>query len=52
MYYCALSLEVLQHTSHISCHLCDLVSFGVQFPELSLKTFGVQFPELSLKKIL
>ena len=37
MYYCALSLEVLQHTPHISCHLCDLVCFGVQFPELSLK---------------
>ena len=25
MYYCALSLEVLQHTPQISCHLCILV---------------------------
>ena len=25
MYYCALSLEVLQHTPQISCHLCNLV---------------------------
>ena len=32
-----ISLEVLQHTPHISCHLCDLVCFGVQFLELSLK---------------
>ena len=31
MYYCALSLGVLQHTPQISCHLCDLVCFGVQF---------------------
>ena len=38
MCYCALSLRgILQHTPHISCHLCDLVCFGVQFPELSLK---------------
>ena len=37
MYYCALFLEVLQHTPHISCHLCDLACFGVQFPEHSLK---------------
>ena len=25
MYYCALSLEVLQHTPQISCQLCNLV---------------------------
>ena len=37
MYYCVLSLEVLQHTPHISCHLCDLACFGVQFPEHSLE---------------
>ena len=29
MYYCELSLEVLQHTPQISCHLCNLVCFGV-----------------------
>ena len=27
MYYCALSLGVLQHTLQISCHLCGLVFF-------------------------
>ena len=37
MYYCALSLEVLPHTPQISCHMCDLVCFGVQFRELSFK---------------
>ena len=25
MYYCVLSLEVLQHTPQIFCHLCNLV---------------------------
>ena len=43
MYYCALSLGVLEHTPQISCHLYDLVCFGVH----------VQFTrELSLKKLL
>ena len=42
MYYCAQSLGVLQHTPQISCHLCDLVCFGVAY----------SFRELSLKKIL
>ena len=36
MYYCALSLGVLEHTPQISCHMYDLVRFGVQYRELSL----------------
>ena len=41
MYYCAQSLGVLQHTPQISCHLCDLVCFGVaySFRELSPKKY-------------
>ena len=31
MYYCALSLGVLEHTPQIYCLLCDLVCFEVQF---------------------
>ena len=41
MYYCALALGVLEHTPQISCHMYDLVRFGVY-----------SFRELSLKKIL
>ena len=44
MYYCAQSLGVLQHTPQISCHVCDLVCFGVPV--------AYSFRELSLKKIL
>ena len=33
MYYCAISLGVLENTPQISCHLCDLVCFGVHFNE-------------------
>ena len=46
MYYCALSLEVLQHILPRflnSCHLCDLVCIGL---------LEYSFRELSLKKIL
>ena len=30
-----LYLGVLENTPQISCHLCDLVCFGVQFPSLN-----------------
>ena len=41
MYYCALSLGVLVNTPQISCHLGDLVCFGVHFHKLSLKKINI-----------
>ena len=35
MYYCALYLEILEHTPQISCELCNLVCFLTIFHELS-----------------
>ena len=37
MYYCALYLEVLEHTPQISCQLRNLVCLAYIFRELSLK---------------
>ena len=53
MYYCALSLGVLEHTLQISCHLCNLVCLKYIFRELSLKAdqlHSLKKTAFSLKK--
>ena len=43
MYYCALSLGVLEHTPQISCHLGVLEYRLYSFRELSLKKILLVF---------